>query len=295
MSRPHPVPFLLGCFFAFALIAFGPAAGPAWSRVSAVGLLDYTKKNFKMGDWVRYKIEISNSHGHEDVKMQEVRIVGEEVYRGEKCFWVETFYGSDLEKADVDLALVSYDVFKDVAPDVHYRNYMRLILIGLDDEGIPEMSDLQRSNPNSPPPDLRPYRGQVDSLGIQNVKTDKGAMDAALVRITRRLSRTHPDADSTINRITDTVRDTWYARKVPVTSVVREDETSTRKIQAYKLGTPSTDAPETIEESLTRTAVVVDWGTGATSDMLAQWRDKRGLLRAKGTSGYGIEGETPPN
>jgi hypothetical protein len=294
MPHPRRLPIVLGCLLVFALLA-GPAARPAEARVSAVGLLDYTKQNFKVGDWVRYKVELSNSKGFEDVNLQEVRIVGEETYRGERCFWVETWYGPNEMSASFDLALVSYDVFEDVAPDVHYRNYLRLVLLGLDDEGVPEMNDLQRSNPNAPPPDLRPYRGQVDTLGIEAVETPKGKIEGRHLRITRRLSRTHPEADSTVNRITDTVRDNWINRKVPVTSLVREVEVSTRKIQSYKVGTPSTDAPETIDESLNRSAIAVEWGTGATSSLLEQWREKRGLLRAKGAAGMGLEDEAPPD
>ena len=294
MPRPPRLPLFLGFFIVLALLA-GPSAGPATARVSAVGLLDYSKKNFKMGDWVRYKVEVSNSHGNEDVNLQEVRIVGEETYRGERCFWVETWYGPDEKSAAFDLALMCYEVFNDIAPDVHYRNYMRLVLLGLDDEGVPEMNDLQRSNPNAAPPDLRPYRGQVDTLGVEAVETPKGKLDGNRVRITRRLSRTHPEADSTVNRITDTVRDTWFNRKVPVTSVLQENEVSTRKIQSYKVGTPSTDATETIDESMNRTAIAVEWGTGAKSTLLEQWREKRGLLRAKGAGGVGLEGEAPPD
>jgi hypothetical protein len=247
-----------------------------------------------MGDWVRYRVEAATSTGMEDVNQQEVRIVGEETYRGEKCFWVETWYGPEEKTASYDLALVSYDVFKDVAPDVHYRNYIRLVLLGLDNDGIPEMNDLQRSNPNAPMPDLRPYRGTVDTLGTEVVETPQGPIEGRLVRLQRHLARTHPDADSTINRVTDTTRKTWLSRRVPVTSVIKEEEVSDRKVQAYKLGTPSTSAPLQTTDSLTRTATAIAWGTGAKSELLQQWRDNRGLLRAKSSGGVSTEREAPP-
>jgi hypothetical protein len=223
-----------------------------------------------------------------------VRIVGEATYRGARCFWVETWYGPEESTANYDLALVSYDVFKDVAPDVHYRHYIRLVLLGLDNDGIPEMNDLQRSNPNSPMPDLRPYRGDVDTLGMETVETPLGPIEGRLVRLKRRLARTHPEADSTVNRVTDTTRRTWLSRRVPVTSVIKEEEVSERKVQAYKLGTPSTDAPLQTTDTLSRTAVAIAWGTGAKSELLKQWRDNRGLLRAKSSGGVSLEGEAPP-
>ncbi|MEO6463463.1 MAG: hypothetical protein ABIP29_10355 [Candidatus Eisenbacteria bacterium] len=283
----------LHCLVVLALLA--AVAPPASARVSAVGLIDYTKKNFKIGDWVRYRVEASNSKGMEDVKQQEVRVVGEETYRGEKCFWLETWYGPDQKTADYDLTLISYAIFKDVAPDVHYRNYMRLILVGLDDDGVPEMNDLQRSGGGGPPPDLRQYRGKIDTLGVEKVATGtKGAVEARLERLVRRLIRTHPGADSTINLITVTTRKTWFSREIPVTGVAREDEETEKRVQAYRLGTPSTDAPETLSEAMTRTATIVDWGTGAHSELLQQWRDKRGLLRAKAGGSVGLDDEASP-
>ena len=292
MSRLRSLPSALACLVVLLLLA-GSASTASAVRVSAIGLIDYSKKNFKVGDWVRYRVDVATSSGVEDVNQQEVRIVGEETYRGEKCFWVETWYGRDEPSANYDLTLMSYDVFKDVAPDVHYRNYMRLVLLGMNEQGVPEMNSLQRSNPNAPLPDLRPYRGTVDTLGIEKVDTEKGPIEARLVRLVRRLTRTHPDADSTINRINVTTRKTWFSRAVPVTGVVREDEVTEKRIQSYRLGTPSTDAPEQVAESLTRTAVAVAWGTGARSDILQQWRDNKGLLRPAG-AGIGLEGEVPP-
>jgi hypothetical protein len=294
MPRLRALTVVLGCLLVLPLLALCAVAPAHAARVSGVGLIDYTKKNFKLGDWVRYRIDISNSQGIEDVQQQEVRIVGDETYRGEKCFWVETWFGREEKSANYDLTLVSYDVFKDVAPDLHYRHYIRLVLLGLDNDGIPEMNELQRTNAQTPLPDLRPFRGTLDTLGVETVKTPKGDLEATLVRLARRVSRTHPSPDSTINQITETTRRTWYSRRVPVTSVAREEELSERKIQAYRLGTPSTDAPEALTGTLTRTATAIEWGTGAVSELLQQWRDNRGLLRARATEGLGLEDEASP-
>lgn len=286
--KPAVVPAVLAVLAALlgGLAAFAPAAH---ARVNAVGLVDFSKKNFKVGDWVRYRIDMSTSRGLEDMNIQEVRIVGEETFRGERCFWVETWVGPDSTQASYDLALVSYDVFKDVAPELHYRHYIRLILLGLDDNGSPEMNELARTNPNSPFPDLRPMRGQLDTLGVEPVETPEGTVEGRLVRLTRRLTNPRPMADSTINRITVTTRNSWMTRKIPVTSVVKEEETTDRKLQAYKLGTPSTDAPESLIDTLTRTAVAIAWGSGAKSDILDQWHRERGFIRPPSSGGMGVE------
>ena len=146
--------------------------------------------------------------------------------------------------------------------------------------GPPQLGDV-----NAPMPDLRPYRGTLDTLGVEKVETPRGEIEARMVRLSRRIARTQPAPDSTVNLINESTRKTWLSRQVPVTSVVKEEEVSDRKIQAYALGQPASTAPETIHESVMRTATVIDWGTGATSDLLRQWRENRGLLRPKaGTS-----------
>ncbi len=269
---------------AIALLFLAPTAG---ARVSAVGLLDYTKQNFKVGDWVRYRVDVSNDLGDEDLNYQEVRVVGTDTFRGEKCFWLETWYGPDSSHAAFDLTLVSFEVFKDPDSDLRYQMYVRMVLYGMDDEGIPDMVEL-RPSAASGNPDLRPLRGQRDTLGIETVPTAKGKLDASLVRLDRKLRNPRQMADSTVNRITEMVRKTWMTRKIPVTSVAREEEVNVRKIQTYAVGQASTTAPEHMIETLHRTATVVDWGTGAESAILASWRKHRGFLRPN-SGGPGIE------
>lgn len=267
-----------------ALSCLVPVAG---ARVSAVGLLDYTKQNFKVGDWVRYRVDVSNDLGDEDLNYQEVRVVGTDTFRGEKCFWVETWYGADSVKAAYDLALVSFDVFKDPDSDLRYQMYVRMVLFGMDEEGIPEIVELRPSSASGNP-DLRPLRGTRDTVGIETVPTAKGKVAASLIRLDRKLRNPRQHADSTVNRITEMVRSSWTTRQVPVTSVVKEVEVNVRKIQTYAVGQPSTSAPENMLETLYRTATAVDWGTGARSELLESWRKHRGFMRPN-SGGLGLE------
>jgi len=288
--RTVALPLAIVVLLASGLLAL--AAPAAHARVSAVGLLDYTKKNFKVGDWVRYRVDVSNDLGNEDMNYQEVRIVGEDTFRGEKCFWVETWYGPDSLRASFDLALVSYDVFKDPDSDLRYQLYVRMVLYGVDEDGVPDLVELRPSTA-SKNPDLRPLRGQIDTLGTEAVSTAKGAIDARLVQLQRKLRNPRQMADSTVNKITDMVRKTWVTRKVPVTSVVKEEEVNKRLVQSYAVGQPSTSAPENLVETLFRTATVVDWGTGAKSELLASWRKHRGFMKPNsGGAGMGV-GEDP--
>jgi hypothetical protein len=271
--------FLRPAVLVAGLGLLGLLAPAASARVNSVGLIDFTKKNFKMGDWVRYRIESSNSLGHEDVSYQEVRIVGEEVFRGEKCFWVETLYGPELKTAAVDLGLVSEDGFKEPNPDVHFSFYLRKTLFGYDAEGVPDILELRRSDPTRPLPDLTHLRGEVDTLGTDTLETAKGSLVARLIQIHRKINNPRTTPDSTVNQISETFRKDWVSRKVPITSLVREEETLQKKVQAYKLGTVSTGVPESVIETHTKVVQMIDWGTGAKSELLEDYRKKKGTVK----------------
>ena len=253
------------------------AALPAFAaRVNGVGLIDYKRKmTFKVGDWVRYKIEVANSNGMEAVNYQEVRIAGEETFRGEPCFWVETWFGPDSLRAAYDLTLMSKDAFKDPQADLRYSIYIRLMMLDQDDQGRPEMTEVRRANNATDLPDLSPYQGKVDTLGMEKIQTAKGAIDSRLITLERKLRNPRDTPDSTINKISHIVRKTWMSPRIPITSLVAEDETEDWLIQAYKVGEVSTNAPEVPFSSENRKITVVDWGTGAKSALLAGWRDKK--------------------
>ena len=259
---------------AFSLLL--SAATPALAaRVNGIGLIDYHRKSFKVGDWVRYKIEVANSNGLERQNFQEVRIAGEEVFRGEPCFWVETWFGPDSVRAAYDLTLMSYEAFKDPQANLRFSVYTRLMMLDQDDQGRPEMTEVRRADNTNALPDFTPYQGKVDTLGVERIETPKGAMDAQLLRLERKLRNPRDTPDSTINKITHVVRKSWVSKKVPITSLVAEDETEDWLIQSYKLGEVSTNAPEIPFSSENRKVTVVDWGTGAKSSLLAGWRAKK--------------------
>jgi hypothetical protein len=251
-------------------------AAPAFAaRVNGIGLIDFRRKTFKVGDWVRYKIEVANSNGQEQVNHQEVRIAGEETFRGEQCFWVETWFGPDSLRAAYDLTLMSYDVFKDPDADVRYSIYVRLMMLDQDDSGRPEMTEVKLANGAPKMPDLTPYRGKVDTLGMETIPTPKGAFEGRLVTLERKMRNPRDTPDSTINKISHLVRQSWFSKKIPITSLIAEDETEDWLIQAYKLGEVSTNAPEVPYSSENRKVTVEAWGSGARSGLLAGWRAKK--------------------
>ena len=121
-------------------------------------------------------------------------------------------------------------------------------------------------------------------------------IDASVFELKRKIQNPRQMADSTVNRITDMTRKTWRSPKVPLTSLVKETEVNHRLIQSYAVGKPSTSAPEIPLNTLFRTATVVDWGTGAKSEMLITWRKHRGFVRpnSMGPNGAAIEDAASP-
>lgn len=269
-SAPRAGLLLLAFILAASIIT--PAIA---GRVSGIGLIDYRRKNFKVGDWVRYKIEVSNSNGNEAVNYQEVRIAGEEVFRGETCTWIETWFGPDSAKYASDLTLVSNDAFKDPQADVRFSVYARMMMMETDEAGDPEMIEIKRAGSNKELPDLSPLRGVVDTLGFETVKTPRGEFNCQIVTLHRKLQNPRQMADSTVNRITDVHRKQWFSRNVPITSLVKEVETEDWLRQAYAVGEVSTSAPEAPVSSETRTVTILNWGTGSKSELLAGWRKKQ--------------------
>jgi len=263
--------------FLLALCLAASFSAPAFAaRVSGIGLIDYKRKTpFKVGDWVRYKVEVANSNGREAQNLQEIRIVGEETFRGEPCIWVETWFGPDSVRATYDLTLISKEAFKDPQSDMRYSIYIRLMMLDTDEQGRPEMTEVKRANNATDLPDLSQYRGKVDTLGFEKIVTDKGEFEGRLVTLERKLRNPRDTADSTINKITHVFRKTWTSPKIPITSLIAQDETEDWLIQSYKVGEVSTTAPEVPFSSENRKATVVAWGTGAKSSLLAGWRAKK--------------------
>jgi hypothetical protein len=261
------------------LLALGLAvctSVPAFAaRASGIGLIDYSKKNFKIGDWVRYKIEVSNSNGMEAVNLQEVRIAGEETFRGEPCTWIETWFGPDSLTATYDLTLMSNAVFKDPQWDVRYSVYARMMMLDFDDQGRPEMTEVKMAGNPKSLPDLSSLRGKVDTLGFETVHTPRGPIQARMLQLERKIRNPRDTPDSTINKITDVHRTSWVSRRVPITSLVKEEEIEDWLIQSYRLGEVSTKAPEVPYSSETRKVQVVAWGSGAKSSLLKLWREKK--------------------
>src|SRR4029078_5747435 len=105
--------------------------------------------------------------------------------------------------------------------------------------------------------------------------------EGRLISMERKIRNPRDTPDSTVNKITHVIRKTWMSSKIPITSLIAQDETEDWMVQSYKLGEVSTNAPEVPFSSENRKATVVDWGTGARSTLLAGWRAKKAETTSK--------------
>jgi hypothetical protein len=282
-SRGIALPLALAFAVAFSLVLV--SAGPASAATSAVGLVDFSSKtpNFKNGDWVRYHFKTETSSGEESEGYQEMRIVGEETYRGEKCFWLETGVGRDTMSLFRTLMLVSYEAFKDPNADVRFKRYMRLFMMGPSvNQSGPEILEVDHPKEDTPPTadEIAYLRGKVDTLGAVTVDTPRGPIASRAFYTWRKLGATEPKPDSTVVTITDTKRTVSKSRKVPITSQSRFEQTETILRKAYAAGQVSTEAPENVLSWTKIDSKVVAWGKGATNLMLEAWRQQGSLLEA---------------
>jgi hypothetical protein len=154
-----------------------------------------------------------------------------------------------------------------------------MMMLDSDEEGRPQMTEVKRAGDIKTLPDLAPLRGKVDSLGYETVQTPRGAFEARMIMLQRKLQNPRSSADSTVNKITDLHRKTWISRKIPITSLVKEEETEDWRVQSYAVGEVSTTAPEVPFSSETRKVSVVGWGTGAKSYLLGLWRQKKAEIK----------------
>src|SRR5438552_1525127 len=127
---------VLVILLALVLLPSGARAYKPSGPVDAVGMLDYRQgPRFRVGDWVRYHTKGESAQGFKTDYTVTILIAGEELWWGEKCFWVETQtrYGSGT--LEIAASLLSYSVFGDTLPSRHFQRYIRKFTEGEDEHG----------------------------------------------------------------------------------------------------------------------------------------------------------------
>jgi len=249
------------------LAAFPPmahAAGPE-GPIDAISMIDFRRgPQFKVGDWVRYRTRGESAQGFKTDYTVTVLIAGEELWWGEKCFWVETQTTTEIGKPSVTAAsLLSYDVFKNPKAKTRFRRYIRKYVDGVDGDGRPEVKLFLRA------PSELTTRGfeekdparQTDTVGVGKVEVPKGTFDALRVNQRYREFETNQEGDSTVYFELMESQVYWWSNKVPITSLVRVDRENTQRRRVWMIG-ESENAPLRIVEHTTGGTELLDFGSG---------------------------------
>ena len=233
--------------------------------VDAIGMIDFARGvQFKVGDWVRYRTQGQSAQGFKTDYTVTVLIAGEELWWGEKCFWVETQTSTGPGQPAITAAsLLSYDVFTDPKAETRFRRYIRKYVDGVDGRGKPDVHLFLRA------PSELTTRGfeekvpnrKVDTLGVEKVDVPKGTFDALRIKWHFRDSETSQEGDSTVYFELIEDHTYWRSRQVPITSLVRVDQENTQRRRVWMIG-ESENAPLRIVEHTTGGTQLLDFGSG---------------------------------
>jgi hypothetical protein len=230
-----------------------------------VGLV-YTKaKLFKPGDWVLYQIHAPDEAGAPSVVYQRVQIGTTMVLRGEDCFWLETAMGSSPDTMAKSAALVSEGLFEDDHADLWPNYYIRMMHMETDDKGIPWASEVRTVNPKQAtlPDSLGPKQTYTD-LGTDTLTTPKGPIVCQVVQVNRIYRAARDMPDSTEQQVVETTSKRWMSlHAIPITGLVREEETKVYKERVWPVGKPSTLFPFRTVSVVESRVDVLDFGHGA--------------------------------
>ena len=240
--------------------------------IDAIGNVDYNHgPRFKIGDWVTYRTSGDSYQGFRTDYTVTLLIAGEEMWWGEKCFWVETrTYDSGEDTPEVTASLMSYSVFEDSLPSRRYTLYVRKIIVGMDDDGQYIQQPFRRAENDYKRRIILPDpEQQIDTLGVGRVEVPKGAFDALKVKEVTRNAVTANEGDSTVyyERVDDHTY--WWSDQIPISRLVKIDMDNIQRRRVWKAG-ESKNATLNVAEHATGAMEVVDFGSGMRSSAIPE-------------------------
>jgi hypothetical protein len=254
---------------ALALCASG-ASGVSrnLNETNGIGLLDYSMKpTFKVGDYASYLVTATDPEGRGlERSVTTVLIAGQEVWWGERCFYVEAWVGDGKVQRSVSTTLMSYSVFEDSLPEENVQTYMRK-MISSSDEGEPGEMLVSPGSPEltSRPAPSSPHIVRRDTLGADTVHTVDGTLRALKVLTHQAWSRTSTRGDSTIYEEIREDRTQWICGEIPLTRCALEETRTARTRRAWLIGHSGEAAREQVVVSGITTARILGYGHGLKS------------------------------
>jgi hypothetical protein len=206
---------------------------------NAIGLVDYAhKRDFKVGDWARYRMKSHSELGTSDDYELTVMIAGEEDFWGDPAFWIETWVERVGERPELRASLVSYDIFTDSLATQRLMHYTRRQIGEMNEDGSPIIML------NTPGTGLLNMRHEaqlghgftLDTLGVDTVQVPGREYKALKVLRKEGSGVTRSVGDSTLYDELRENRTSWYSPEVPITHLVREDIESINAHKSWMIG-----------------------------------------------------------
>jgi hypothetical protein len=258
------------------LLALWNPAKSAMGIPTSVALVYPKAKIFKPGDWVLYEVRGQSLQGDSSVDYQRIQIGVTLAYRGEDCFWLETGWGHARERLEWSAAMVSEGMFGDTLAEARPRIYVRKLQMEIDDNGIPRSYDVRTIDPSNPLPEIPAFRPEYKEAGTDTLQTAKGRIVCQIVDVTFSSNSSRDMADSTMQSRTETRSRRWMNPKVvPITGIVREEETKVYTMRVWPVGKPSTDFPPHVTGTDRHQIEVLDFGHGAKPMISDRIRDSQ--------------------
>ena len=255
-----------------AALPLAPQAAKRDGPIDAIAMIDYTRgPRFKVGDWVRYHTKGNSHQGFQTDYQVVVLIAGEEMWWGEKCFWVETQASYSGVNPEITGSLISYAIFEDSLPQLRFGRYVRKFLEGIDDHGRYLQQPFRRSPQeirNRSFAEVQPA-WKIDTLGHDRVETPKGVFDA--IKVSKVFSRkeTAQEGDSTVYYEMQEHHTTWWSDQVPITRLVKIEQDNVQKRRVWMIG-ESANAPLNVAERATGGTELLEFGSGMKSHAIPE-------------------------
>jgi len=271
-----------------ALIAGSAHTAP--TQINGIGLVDYANKpDFKVGDWLRYRMTGRSELGVEEDYTVTLLVAGEFDFWGDPGFWLETWKEVPGQPIEVLASLVSYDAFKDTAAVQRLQFYTRVAINTLNEDGEPrlEVNKPAASTLKTRREVKNPVRWTRDTLGTDTCSTPTGDYRTLKVLLKQGTGATQSVGDSSVYQEVRENRTSHFSMQVPLTHLVREDVESISARKAWLIGRSGDATPLATRDRALGTARLIAMGHGDLKARMVpeQYRATIAEQRAREASG----------
>jgi hypothetical protein len=256
------------------------AYAQASKSFNGIGLVDYSRKpDFKVGDWVRYRMTGKSEMGMSDEYQLTLLVAGEEDFWGDPGFWLETWVEGPGMPPRATASLISYEAFTDSAAIQRLLLYTRKMITLLNEDGTPKI-DVNKpasSTLKARHDVMNPVSYSRQALGRDTVTTPKGTFDVEKVLMKQGKGVTSVAGDSSMYTELREDRTSHYSQLVPITHLVREDIETASTRKTWLIGRSGEGAPMFVRDRGEGAATLLDYGHGGLEARMVPERLRKSL------------------